>query len=158
MAPHTSSTRLIESRLTSLSETLVGGLDMEASENITLLIDAIIFFQNNISPGMLFHPPKESSSQPCSEPLRRHPLGWGTDNFPCSSNCSKLPQDCRACSSICKIGTSICDKSRTKRTPIFPKAPILLHVGSILHKGDNPSAKQRLPTSHAKPCPIRPQG
>ena len=26
------------------------------------------------------------------------------------------------------------------------------------HKGDNPSAKQRFPISHAKPCPIHPQG
>jgi len=29
---------------------------MKALENVTLLIDAIILFQNNISLGMLFHP------------------------------------------------------------------------------------------------------
>jgi len=32
---------------------------MKAPENVTLLIDAIIFFQNNISLGMLFHPPED---------------------------------------------------------------------------------------------------
>jgi len=29
---------------------------MKAPENVTLLIDTIIFFQDNISLGMLFHP------------------------------------------------------------------------------------------------------
>jgi len=29
---------------------------MKAPENVTLLIDAIIFLKNNISLGMLFHP------------------------------------------------------------------------------------------------------
>jgi len=32
---------------------------MEAPENVTLLIDTIIFFQDNISLGMLFHPPED---------------------------------------------------------------------------------------------------
>ena len=32
---------------------------MEASENVALLIDAVIFHQNNVSLGMLPHPSKD---------------------------------------------------------------------------------------------------
>jgi len=31
---------------------------MKAPKNVTLLIDTVIFFQDNISLGMLFHPPE----------------------------------------------------------------------------------------------------
>ena len=32
---------------------------MEAPENVTLLIDAVIFLQNNVSLGMLSHPSED---------------------------------------------------------------------------------------------------
>ena len=35
------------------------GLVMKSLENVTLLIDAIIFFQNYVSLDMLFHPPED---------------------------------------------------------------------------------------------------
>ena len=46
------------------------GLMMKAPENGALLIDAIIFLQNNVSLSMLLHPPEDPRPKPHSEPLQ----------------------------------------------------------------------------------------
>ena len=92
-----------------------------------------------------------------SEALHEYLPGQGTNNFPSSSNCMKLPYDPHACLNKCKGGTSTPDKSQTRRAPASPKVPIPPRTGNILHMGETPKAEQRLPTSRAKPCLIHQQ-
>ena len=60
MAPHISSTKPIKKpRQKRLLGHWLTSMMMKAPENVTLLIDAIIFLQNNVSLSMLFHPPED---------------------------------------------------------------------------------------------------
>ena len=96
--------------------------------------------------------------QPRSELLQEHLSSSGINNSPSSSNCMKPPYGSHAYSSKCKGGTSTPGKSRTRQAPVSLEVPTPLRTGNILHMREISRAKQRLPTSRAKPCPIRLQG
>ena len=56
MALHIFSVRLIKTQPKELFGRLAAGLMMETPENVALLIDVVIFLQNNVSLDMLPHP------------------------------------------------------------------------------------------------------